>query len=76
MTLDKLKLGETALIKRIDGAGALRKRLLEMGLTPRTKIMARKTAPLGDPLEICIRGYELAIRLEDAKKIVLEEGNK
>ena len=76
MTLDKLKLGETALIKRIDGAGALRKRLLEMGLTPRTKIMARKTAPLGDPLEICIRGYELAIRLEDAKKIVLEEGTK
>ena len=73
MTLDKLKIGKTAVIKAVNGSGALRRRLLDMGLTPHTKIMVRKVAPMGDPIELYLRGYELTIRLDDAKDIELEE---
>ena len=73
MTLDKLKIGKTAVIKAVNGSGALRRRLLDMGLTPHTKIMVRKVAPMGDPIELYLRGYELTIRLDDAKNIELEE---
>ncbi|MCI8342182.1 MAG: ferrous iron transport protein A [Firmicutes bacterium] len=76
MTLDKLETGKTAIIKHVGGNGALRRRFLEMGIVPHTKIFVHKTAPLGDPIEICVRGYELAIRLEDAKNIMIEEENK
>ena len=55
------------------GAGALRLRLLDMGLTPRTRVMVRKVAPMGDPIELNLRGYELTIRLEDAQKIGITE---
>ena len=73
MTLDKLPIGKEAIITQVGGEGNLRYRLLDMGLTPRTKIVVRKTAPMGDPIELSIRGYELSIRLEDAEKIQVEE---
>lgn len=73
MTLDKLKVGNSGVIRSIGGIGALRRRLLDMGLTPKTKVMMRKTAPMGDPIEIHLRGYELTLRSADAKNIELEE---
>lgn len=73
MTLDRLGIGKTGTIIKVHGEGALRHRLLDMGLTPRTEIMVRKVAPLGDPIELCLRGYELTIRRDDAKKIEVEE---
>lgn len=69
MTLDQLPIGKTARIVSVGGQGALRRRLLDMGLTPHTEIMVRKKAPMGDPIEIHLRGYELTLRLEDAKEI-------
>ena len=69
MTLDKLPIGKEAVITAVGGKGALRCRLLDMGIIPHTKIMIRKVAPMGDPIEIHLRGYELTIRLEDAQKI-------
>lgn len=69
MTLDKLPIGKEAVITAVGGEGALRCRLLDMGIIPQTKIMIRKVAPMGDPIEIHLRGYELTIRLEDAQKI-------
>jgi len=73
MTLDKLKAGNKGIIKSIGGEGALRRRLLDMGLTPNTKVLVRKVAPMGDPIEIHLRNYELTIRLDDAKKIEIKE---
>ena len=73
MTLDKLKTGNKAIIKSIGGEGALRRRLLDMGLTPNTTVMVRKVAPLGDPIELHLRSYELTIRQDDARKIVIQE---
>ncbi|MEZ4358275.1 MAG: FeoA family protein [Eubacteriales bacterium] len=72
MTLDKLQMGKSAVITAIKGEGALRRRLLDMGLTPKTKVMIRKVAPMGDPIELFIRGYELTIRLEEARNIEVE----
>ena len=69
MTLDKLPIGKEAVITAVGGEGSLRCRLLDMGIIPHTKIMIRKVAPMGDPIEIHLRGYELTIRLEDAQKI-------
>lgn len=69
MTLDKLPIGEEAIIAKVGGEGALRCRLLDMGIIPKTKVTVRKAAPLGDPIEIFIRGYELTLRIDDAKKI-------
>ena len=75
MTLDKLPVGSSAVIKTVGGSGALRCRLLDMGLIPHTRVTLQKIAPLGDPIEILVRGYELTLRLEDARKIELEEGS-
>ncbi len=69
MTLDELSIGKEAVIETVGGEGALRCRLLDMGLIPRTRVQVRKVAPMGDPIEIRLRGYELTIRKEDAKKI-------
>ena len=72
MTLDELKVGESAVISAVGGDGALRCRLLDMGLTPRTRVTMQKIAPMGDPVEIRVRGYELTLRVEDARKIELK----
>lgn len=73
MTLNELKIGETAAITAVGGDGALRCRLLDMGLTPRTLATLRKVAPMGDPIEIHIRGYELTLRVDDARQITVEK---
>lgn len=69
MTLDKLSVGKTAVITKVGGEGALRLRLLDMGIIPKTAITVYKVAPLGDPIEIHLRGYSLTIRKDDAEKI-------
>ena len=73
MRLDLLKPGESGVIKTVGGEGALRLRLLDMGIIPKTKVTLRKIAPMGDPIEIHIRGYELTIRLDDARLIEIKE---
>lgn len=72
MTLNDLKIGQTARITAIGGEGALRNRLIDMGLIPRTVLTLRGVAPMGDPIEIRIRGYELTLRREDAASISVE----
>ena len=72
MTLNELKARQSALITDVGGDGALRCRLLDMGLIPKTNVMVRKVAPMGDPIELFLRGYELTIRLEDAEKITID----
>ncbi len=69
MTLKELAVGKSGLITAVGGEGALRCRLLDMGLIPHTKVTVQKIAPMGDPMEIRLRGYELTLRLEDAEKI-------
>lgn len=70
-TLDKIKPGHGGTIQQVNGSGALRRRLLDMGLTPKTKIFVNKVAPLGDPMELSLRGYVLTLRLDDASNITL-----
>ena len=70
--LDEFKIGETGLIKKVEGEGRLRRRLFDMGVTPGAKVYLRKKAPLGDPLEVTIRGYELTLRKSEACLVVLE----
>ena len=72
MTLDKLSVGSSATITKVGGEGRLRLRLLDMGLIPRTVVTVRRVAPMGDPIELNLRGYSLTIRLEDAKTIEVE----
>ena len=74
--LDEFKIGETGQIKKVDGEGKLRRRLLDMGVTPGARIYLRKKAPLGDPIEINIRGYELTLRKSEAELITLEVEDK
>lgn len=69
MTLDKLPIGKTAVIISVGGEGNLRCHLLDMGLIPHTEVSVRKAAPLGDPIEIYLRGYTMTIRKDDAAKI-------
>ena len=71
-TLDEFKIGETGLIKKVEGEGRLRRRLFDMGVTPGATVYLRKKAPLGDPLEVTIRGYELTLRKSEAKLVFLE----
>ncbi len=73
MTLDELKIGGSAVITSVGGEGALRLRLLDMGLIPRTRVSMVKIAPMGDPMEITVRGYVLTLRREDAAKIEITE---
>ena len=74
MTLNELPVGKAAVITKVGGAGALSCRLLDMGLIPKTKIVITKVAPMGDPIELRLRGYTLTIRIEDAKNIEVKEG--
>lgn len=73
MTLNELKVGETAVIRAVGGENALRCRLLDMGLIPRTRVTLQKVAPMGDPIEIRVRGYELTLRVSDAMEIEVGE---
>ena len=73
MTLDKLPVGETGTVTAVGGDGPLRCRLLDMGIIPRTKVTKVKVAPMGDPMQISLRGYELTLRSDDASKIELKE---
>lgn len=68
-TLADLRPGESATVRSVGGAGALHRRLLDMGLTPGVMVRMRKTAPMGDPLEIRLRGYALTLRREEARRI-------
>ena len=70
--LDEFKIGETGLIKKVEGEGRLRRRLFDMGVTPGATVYLRKKAPLGDPLEVTIRGYELTLRKSEACLVYLE----
>ena len=72
MTLDDLHMGKSGVILTVGGEGALRRRLLDMGLTPKTHVFVRKVAPLGDPVEITVRGYELSLRKADAEMIQVD----
>jgi len=73
MTLKDLKIGKKGIVLEVGGERKLRKRLLEMGITPRTAVTVKKAAPMGDPIEILLRGYVLSLRLADAEKITVEE---
>ncbi len=73
MTLDQVAVGKEAIITKVGGEGELRCRFLDMGLIPKTKVRVQKMAPMGDPIEIQLRGYELTIRKEDAQKIEVRE---
>ena len=77
MTLNKLPVGSPAIIRKVGGEGALRCRLLDMGIIPNTRVVITKVAPMGDPIEIRLRDYTLTLRLEDAQKIEVQrmEGN-
>ena len=68
-TLRDVKVGETATIARLHGEGALKRRIMDMGLTRGTEVFVRKVAPLGDPMELTVRGYELSVRRGDAELI-------
>ena len=76
MTLNELKIGDSGVITAVGGERALRCRLLDMGLTPRTLVTLRKVAPMGDPIEIHVRGYELTLRVEDARQITVEKRDR
>ena len=71
-TLKQTKCGETVTVTRLGGEGALKRRIMDMGITKGTSIVVRKVAPLGDPVEITVRGYELSIRKGDAENILVE----
>ena len=68
-TLKDAKIGHTVKVKKINGEGALKRRIMDMGITKGTDIMIRRVAPLGDPIEVTVRGYELSLRKADAEMI-------
>lgn len=73
MKLNELKPGKMAIIKSVNGERLLRRRLLEMGLTPNTKVLCQKVAPMKDPIELYVRSYVLTLRKADAQMIEIEE---
>ncbi len=72
MTLREVKVGDTVKIVRISGSGQVKRRVMDMGLTKGTEVSIRKIAPLGDPIELTVRGYELSIRKDEASAIEVE----
>jgi len=72
-TLKNVSVGETVTVKRITGEGAVKRRIMDMGITKGTVVSVRKVAPLGDPIEVTVRGFELSIRKGDADMIIVEE---
>ena len=71
-TLKEVKVGKTARVVKLHGEGALRRRLLDMGLTRGTEVLVRRVAPFGDPIELTLRGYELSLRRADAEMVEIE----
>lgn len=71
-TLKNVGIGETAKVVKLHGEGAVKRRIMDMGLTKGVLVQVRKVAPLGDPVEVTVRGYELSIRKADAEKIEVE----
>jgi ferrous iron transport protein A len=71
-TLKEIKCGQTVKVKKVEGLGAVRRRIMDMGITRGCEIYVRKVAPLGDPVEVTVRGYELTLRRADAEMIVIE----
>lgn len=71
-TLKEVKCGQTVKVKKIEGVGATRRRIMDMGITKGSEVYVRKVAPLGDPIEVNIRGYELTLRKFDAEMIIVE----
>ena len=71
-TLKDVKIGETVKVKKLHGEGAVKRRIMDMGITKGVEISVRKVAPLGDPVEITVRGYELSLRKADAEMIEVE----
>ena len=72
MNLKETKIGDTVTVVKIRGEGAVRRRIMDMGITKGVPVTVRKVAPLGDPIEVTVRGYELSIRKADAEKIEVE----
>ena len=72
MTLEEVKIGQTVRIARLRGEGVVKRRIMDMGLTKGTEVAVRKIAPLGDPIELTVRGYELSVRKDDAAAIEVE----
>ena len=72
-TLKDISIGKTVMVRKLHGEGAVKRRIMDMGITKGTSIMIRKVAPLGDPLELTVRGYELSLRKADAEMIEVEE---
>ena len=73
MTLKEAKIGSTVTFKKINGEGALKRRIMDMGITKGVSVYIRKVAPLGDPIEVTVRGYELSLRKGDAASIEVAE---
>lgn len=71
-TLKDIKIGETAVVKRLNREGAVKRRIMDMGITKGTSVYVRKVAPLGDPIEVTVRGFELSLRKADASSIIVE----
>jgi len=71
-TLKDAKIGETVTVHKIEGEGALKRRIMDMGIVRGAEVYIRKVAPLGDPIEVKVRGYELSLRKEDAENIILK----
>ncbi|MBP3892118.1 MAG: ferrous iron transport protein A [Solobacterium sp.] len=72
MTLKEVKIGDSVIVKKLHGEGAVKRRIMDMGITKGTEIYVRKVAPLGDPIEITVRGYELSVRKADAEMVEVE----
>ena len=72
MTLKEVSIGQTVTVKKLSGQGATKRRIMDMGITKGVEIYVRKVAPLGDPVEVTVRGYELSLRKADAEMIVVE----
>lgn len=72
MTLKDVKCGQSAIVKKLNGEGPVKRRIMDMGITKGIEVYVRKVAPLGDPAEVTVRGYELSLRKDDAQNIEVE----
>lgn len=72
MTLREVNIGDTVRVRKLNGEGAVKRRIMDMGITKNTEIYVRKVAPLGDPIEVTVRGHELSLRKADAQMVEVE----